>query len=253
MIFRDRVMNAELLAGTFMKTPDHVMVEVLAASGLDFACLDAEHCPFDRQTLDACLAVGKALDFPLLVRVPAGRPEIILGVLDSGATGIVVPHVDSLEKAKEVARSARFGLGGRGYAGTTRFAGVTGAPMPELLARSQRETLVLAQIEEPSGVEAAQDIAAVDGIDGLFVGPSDLSVAYGKDNAESDELKAAFRTVGEACKAHGKGFVSWAPTVQKAKDWRAFGVSMFFIGSEHSWVLAGARQTASDIANIDEA
>ncbi|MBM7066609.1 HpcH/HpaI aldolase/citrate lyase family protein [Actibacterium sp. 188UL27-1] len=247
MQLRDRLMQGEPLAGTFLKTPEHLLVEVLAASGLDFICLDAEHSPFDRGRMDACLAMARALDFPALVRVPAGRPEIILGVLDSGATGIVVPHVDSVAKAEEVARAARFGHGGRGFAGTTRWAGVLGAPMADLLERSRKETIVMAQIEEPEGVDAANDIAAVDGIDALFIGPADLSVAYGKTNVDSPELHAAYKTVGEACKTHGKGFVTWAPDVAKMKDWHPYGVNCFFIASELGWVLSGARTVVADI------
>ncbi|MEL6519955.1 MAG: aldolase/citrate lyase family protein [Pseudomonadota bacterium] len=251
MSLRDRLMQGAPLSATFLKTPEIMVVEMLAVSGLDFFCLDAEHSAFDRARMDACLAMARALNFPALVRVPAGRPEIILGVLDSGATGVVVPHVDSVAKAQDVARSARFGLGGRGFAGTTRWAGAAGASMADLLAKSQSETIVLAQIEEPSGVEAANEIAAVDGIDGLFVGPADLSVSYGKANVESPELHAAYEAVGKACKAQGKGFVTWAPNVAKMKDWRPYGVNCFFIASDQSWVLAGARQVVAELKELE--
>lgn len=252
MSFRAKMLSGKLLAGTFVKTPDHTMIEILHMSGLDFVCLDAEHSPFDRGQMDACLAVARAKGLPTLVRVPAGRPEIILGVLDSGADGIVVPHVDSAEKAREVAKAARFGLGGRGYAGSTRWAGFAGGSMAALIEKSRNETIVLVQIEEPAGVEAAAEIAAVDGVDGLFIGPSDLSVSYGKTSVDSDELYAAFQTVGAACKANGKAFVSWAADVEKAREWRPYGVSMFFIASELSWILAGAKKVAADIAAFDK-
>jgi 2-keto-3-deoxy-L-rhamnonate aldolase RhmA len=252
MNLRDRILQGDSLCGTFQKTPDHVVVELLNHSGMDFLCLDAEHAPLDRGDLDKCIAVAKALGFPVLVRVPAGRPEIMLGVLDSGATGVVVPHVDSAEKAAEVAKAAHFGLGGRGYAGATRWAGIAGSNMPETLARSRKETIVLAQIEEPAGVEACEAIAAIDGIDGLFIGPADLSVSYGKTDTDSPELHAAYKRVGEACKAAGKGFVTWAPDVQKAKDWRQYGVTTFLFASEYVWMLQGARNMVSDFATIDE-
>lgn len=247
---KERVLAGERLVGTFQKTPNHAVTELLMLSGMDFVCLDAEHCPWDRIALDASCAVARARDFPVLVRVPAGRPEILLGVLDSGATGVVVPHVDSVEKAEAAAAAAHYGLGGRGFAGTTRWAGLAGAPMPDTLARSRRETVVLAQIEEPAGVEAAADIAAVDGIDGLFIGPADLSVSYGKTSADSAELHAAYASVGAACKAQGKALVTWAPTAEKAADWAPYGVSVWFVGSEQSWMLAGAKQAVTAFSTL---
>ena len=86
---RSRMAAGEMLAGTFLKTASIDIIEVMAKSGLDFVCLDAEHAPFDRARLDACLAVARALDFPVLVRVPSALPQDILQVLDAGAVGVV--------------------------------------------------------------------------------------------------------------------------------------------------------------------
>ncbi|MCF6445162.1 HpcH/HpaI aldolase/citrate lyase family protein [Nereida sp. MMG025] len=247
--FKERMLSGAPLAGTFMKTPSHEVVEVLAKSGLDFICLDAEHAPFDRARMDACMAIGRALDFPLLVRVEDSSPRAVLQALDMGAVGIVCPHVDSVEKAQEVARAAHFGLGGRGYAGSTRWAGFATRSMPCVMDQDA-QTIVIAQIEEPAGVDAAQDIAAVDGIDGLFIGPADLSVGYGYDHQASDELTAALAHVGQAAKAQGKAYMSWVPNAQKAQEWSAYGMSMFFIGSEHAWMLNGARADAAGVHEI---
>ncbi|MCK0167466.1 aldolase/citrate lyase family protein [Jannaschia sp. S6380] len=244
---RARMRAGDRLAGTFMKTPSHVVMEILILAGLDFVCIDAEHAPFDRAAMDACIAVARARDFPVLVRIGDGSPARILDVLDMGATGIVVPHVDSVEKARAIARAARFGHGGRGYAGSTRWAGYTAGAMPDLLARSRSETIVLAQIEEPEGVDAAEEIAAVDGIDGLFTGPADLTVAYGHETMENDDLKRAMTRVGEACATHGKMYVTWVPDVATARDWQRYGFRMFFVSSEHGWMLQGARRVAEGI------
>jgi 2-keto-3-deoxy-L-rhamnonate aldolase RhmA len=245
--FREKMLSGAPLAGTFLKTPHYVMVEVLAQSGLDFLCLDGEHAPFDRAAMDACMAVARALDFPMLVRVGDNSPREILQALDYGAAGIVVPHVDTAPKAEAAARSARFGLGGRGYAGSTRWAGYATEQMPDLLARSRDETIVIAQIEEPAGVAACEAIASTEGIDGLFVGPADLSVGYGKDHQTSDELMSAFERVGQATKAAGKAYMTFVPDAAKAAEWRKFGLTMFFIGSEHNWMRAGAKAAADGV------
>lgn len=248
--FRQRLVSRMPLAGTFLKTPALQLIEVLAQSELDFVCLDAEHAPFDRSAIDACCAMGRALDFPVLVRVADGSPREILQALDCGAVGIVVPHVDSVAKAVDVARSARFGRGGRGFAGSTRWAGYATQSMPDLLARSHEETVVMAQIEEPAGVEACEAIAAIQGIDALFVGPADLSVGYGHDTQSSDDLIRALERVGKAAQAAGKAYVSWVANAQKAQDWSAYGMSCFFISSEHAWMRAAATAEARGVHEI---
>ena len=244
------MLDREFLAGTFMKTPAYELVEVLAHSGLDFICLDAEHSPFDRGRMDACLAIGRALDFPILVRVGAGTEENILQVLDSGAVGLVIPHVYTVQKAEAISRAARFGHHGRGYAGSTRWADFTTKGMPELLEKSQRETIMIAQIEEPEGVDAASDIAAADGIDGLFVGPADLTVAYGADAGAAAKLEGALEAVGQAAEANGKAYMSFVPSAEKAADWAKYGMTTFFIGSEQSWILAGGKAGAAGIHSL---
>jgi 2-keto-3-deoxy-L-rhamnonate aldolase RhmA len=241
---KKRMLAGEVLTGTFFKTPAHELVEVLAHSGLDFLCLDAEHAPFDRARLDACLAVARALGFPALVRVPTGTPVEILKALDAGAAGVVVPHVDGVEKARAVARAAHFGEGGRGYAGSTRWAGFATRPMAEVLA-DDADTLVIAQIEEPAGVEACEAIAAVDGIDGLFVGPADLAVCHGVTDLGAPPVVAALERVGMACRAEGKAFLTFAAGAEAAPRLRALGVTGFLVGSEHSFMLAGARAAAA--------
>lgn len=241
--FRSRMLSQQLLSGTFLKTPSYELVEVLALSGLDFVCLDAEHAPFDRARLDACLAVSNALDFPALVRVQSAAPQYLLAVLDSGATGVVVPHIDTLEKAQGLAAAARFGHGGRGYAGSTRWAGFATRKMPEVMGKSA-ETVVIAQIEEPEGVAAAADIAALDGIDGLFVGPADLAVCLGKTDMADPAVREAVKQTATAARQAGKTCMTFVPDTTAAPQLQEIGISMFFVGSEHSFMLSGARQTA---------
>ncbi len=242
--FRARMLAGDALAGTFQKTPSHDVVEVLSMSGLDFVCLDAEHAPFGRVQLDACLAVARAKGFPALVRAPSAEPSAILQALDAGATGVVVPHVFSADKAARAAKAARFGHGGRGYAGSTRWAGFATRPMGEILEQSVSETVVIAQIEEPEGVEACEAIAATSGIDGLFVGPADLAVCLGTTDQGSPPVREAMRTVGEACARHGKAFMTFAASAAAAPELRALGVTTFFVASEHAFLLAGARAVA---------
>lgn len=242
-----RLVGGDRLVATFLKTPSVDLIEILSGSGLDFVILDAEHAPFDRMRLDACLAMGRALDFPLLVRVPAGNPDEILKAMDAGAVGIVVPHVDSGAKAAAIAKAARFGHGGRGYAGSTRWAGFATRPMAEVLAQSEAETIVIAQIEEPEGVADIDAIAGCDGIDGVFIGPADLSVALGKTDVNSAELGAAMAHVGEVARAKGVAHITWVPDAAKALEWDRYGFTTYVVASEHSWMLQGAKAVVAGI------
>lgn len=245
--FKQRMASGEVLVGTFLKTPAHELIEVLAKSKLDFVCLDAEHAPFDRARMDICISMARALDFPVLVRLPVGTPVEVLKALDSGAFGVVVPHVDSIEKARDIARAARFGEGGRGYAGSTRWAGFATRPMKDVLQQSVDETIVIAQIEEPAGVEAAGDIASVDGIDGLFVGPADLAVCYGKTDMSDPKVLDAMRATGTAAAKAGKAFMTFAANADAAPELLDMGVTMFFMASEHAFMLRSANSEANTL------
>lgn len=243
---RKRLLAREIMASTFVKTAEVTVIEVLATSGLDFIVLDGEHCGFDRGRLDACLAVARALDFPALVRISSASPENVLMALDAGAVGVVVPHVDSVEKAQDLAKSAHFGRGGRGFAGSTRWAGFTVQSMDAVLAQDS-QTIVMAQIEEPEGVEVCEGIAAIDGIDALFAGPADLSVGYGHASQDNPDLPAALERVGKACAANGKAYVSWVPDAAKAADWQQYGMTAYVVASEHTWMRQGAMATAKGV------
>ncbi len=240
--FKARMAAGDTLVGTFLKTPAHEIIEVLAKSKLDFLALDAEHAPFDRGRMDLCLAMARALDIPTLVRVPSGTDVELLKALDSGATGVIVPHVDTVEKAKRIARAGRFGHRGRGYAGSTRWAGFGTRPMSDVLQQSQTETIIIAQIEEPEGVDVVDEIASIDGIDGLFAGPADLAVCYGSADTTSPPVIEAMKTIGAAARANSKTYMTFAASAAQCPPLINLGVSMFFMASEHAFMLKSANE-----------
>ena len=91
--------------------------------------------------------------------------------------------------------------------------------MKQVLEQSARETVVIAQIEEPEALENVEQIAATEGIDGLFLGPSDMSVSMGYTDTGSDELKQALRRTGDAARAHNKAYMTFVPNGKAAQDW----------------------------------
>jgi 2-keto-3-deoxy-L-rhamnonate aldolase RhmA len=112
------------------------------------------------------------------------------------------------------------------------------------------QTIVMAQIEEPEGVEACEEIAAITGIDALFAGPADLSVGYGHRSQDNPDLPMALERIGRACAENGKGYVSWVPDAAKAAQWARYAMTGFVVASEHTWMRQGAAAAATGIHKI---
>jgi 2-keto-3-deoxy-L-rhamnonate aldolase RhmA len=241
MSLKQRLGDGERIVGTFVKTPSPIIVEVLALSGLDCLCLDAEHAPFDRIAIDGCILAARAADMDVLVRVPAATPEHILNALDCGATGIVAPHIRSAKEAQALVKACRYGPGGRGYAGSSRAAGYTTATMAQHLAASASRTVVVAQIEDPEAVEQIEEIAAVDGIDALFVGRVDLTVAYGADSQDDPRVVEAVERICAAARGAGRRVGMFLARIDDVPSWAEKGATFFLLGSDHSFLLAGAK------------
>lgn len=243
--FRAKVKRRELLAGTFVKTPAPEILEILALAGLDFVCLDAEHAAFGRRELDQCLAMGRALGLPTLVRLSHRAPETILQALDGGAAGLLVPHVRSADEAAELARWTRFGSGGRGYAGSTRQGNFTGRSMPELLQHASDEITVIAQIEDVEALDELGAIAGTPGIDGLFFGAADLAAGLGLTRSSGDEIDTARKDVAAAAESAGIIFGAYGAEAAGISTMRERGVHLAIIGSEQGMILSGARALAA--------
>ncbi len=242
-----RLAGRETLVGTFVKTPSPIIVEVLSLSALDCLCLDAEHAPFDRSAIDGCVMAARSAGMDVLVRTPSAAPEHILSALDCGAAGVVVPHVRSAEEARAAVRAAHYGHGGRGFAGSSRAAGYTTRTMAQILEAASARTVVVVQIEDPEAIDAIDEIAAVDGIDCLFVGRADLTVAYGCSDQDDPRVVAAVEAVCAAGLRHGRTVGMFLARAEDAPGWIAKGASLFLLGSDHGFILAGAAALAAKV------
>lgn len=246
MTLKQKIAAGEPVLGTFVKTPHPHIVEVLANSGLDCICLDAEHAPFDRRDLDACILAARASALPVLVRTASSAAHDILNALDCGADGVVVPHVRSAQEARDIAASAHYGRGGgaarRGYAGSSRAAGYGAKSIADHMTDSAARTVVIAQIEDLEALEDIEIIASVENIDALFAGRIDLTVALGCTSPDEPEVIAAIDKILSACRTSGKPVGMFTPRASDVPDWRQKGVSLFLLGSDHGFVRAGAQQ-----------
>ena len=246
MSFKHALAAGTPLLGTFVKTPHPHIVEVLAGGGLDCLCLDAEHAPFDRAAIDLCIMAARAGGVPVLVRPASGAPHELLNSLDCGADGVVVPHIRSAAEARELARHARYGPGGRGYAGSTRAAGYGLVGIGDHLAATAGRVAIIAQIEDAEALDDIDAIAAVEGIDALFVGRIDLTISLGCISPDDPRVVAAVDRIVDACRRVGRASGMFLSRAADVAEWRSKGVSLFLLASDHSFIRAGARALRGD-------
>jgi 2-keto-3-deoxy-L-rhamnonate aldolase RhmA len=231
-------------AGTFVKTTSPQIIEVLGTCGLDFAVVDAEHAPFDRAAIDLMVMAGRAANIPVVVRVPDDHHSTLLSTLDIGAAGVLVPHVDSAAQAAEIVRNTRFELGERGYSGSPRYAGYTSLGRPEAMKRGD-QAIVLCQIESAAAVEACEAIAATLGVDGVFIGRSDLSLSMGETSVTAPSVVAATRRIIAAGVAAGKTVGMFVSSIAEAAGFAPLGANWFIVGSDQSILRKGALEISA--------
>jgi len=237
------VRNGDTTLGTFLGTASALTAEVCAASGFDWLLLDLEHgAGREEQVRDVVPAAG-AYGVPTVVRVETDARIRMGRVLDNGAAGIMLPRIDSAAQLESALTHLRFPpRGDRGvatYNRACRFGLDPGA-----LDRADGEILVIAQIESAAAVAAVDDIAAVDGVDVLFIGPRDLSHDLGvPGDVTAPVFAQALETVLAAGKRHGKAcglLVNDGPAAAKRIEQ---GWTFVAIGSD-STLLAAASRTA---------
>lgn len=206
---RSLIGTASPKIGTFLfefATPG--IGQILKAAGAEYLVLDMEHTGFGFDRVREVVRYCQAADLPLIVRVPSQHRHHISRALDAGADGIMVPIVSSVAQAKAVLDAAKYWPDGtRGVAlglAHERYA-MRSEPLLDRFAEQNRRTIIILQIEDPRGAEAADEIAALPGVDALWLGHNDLSVAMNKPGAFTDPvfLKHEQRTIA-AAKKHGK-------------------------------------------------
>jgi 2,4-dihydroxyhept-2-ene-1,7-dioic acid aldolase len=237
--FRQKCLGGERLIGTFAAVPHPVTVEVTAAAGVDFLCIDAEHSQIGRELIENLIRASDVHRVPAIVRVPGHAPESIAGVLDAGAAGVLVPRVSTAAQAKAAVMATRYPpLGERGV-GPGRAAGY-GYRIPDYLKRANDEILLAVQIETAEGLAKVEEIVSVEGVDVIFIGPGDLSVsinALGPQGAE--KLEAAILTIAKAARAAGKAVGIFRPSPDDVGKWTDAEISFYLIASDTMILGAG--------------
>jgi 2-keto-3-deoxy-L-rhamnonate aldolase RhmA len=200
--FCRRLRARELLLGTIVSIDAVAVMEIVCDSGFDWVFVEAEHAPMGMSAIERLLVAAR--DTPCLVRLPNHEPTWIKRALDLGAAGIIVPQVNTVGEAKAIANAARFTPQGERGLGVCR-ANHYGYGVVDYVQNANAGTAVMVQAEHVDAVGNASAIANVDGIDGVFIGPYDLSASMGlPGQIEHHSVTEAIRSVREAFEAVGK-------------------------------------------------
>lgn len=238
---RARIRAGELLIGTFIKTPAPHNVEILGHAGLDFAVIDQEHAPIEISQMDMMVLAGRAAGLPLLSRRWGASRDWIAPLLDLGLSGVMVPHVMDSADAGAVCDSVRFSRGKRGVSPSPRSGNYGGMSIPVFKETCDAASVVMLQIEDESALAHLDDMAAIDDVDMLFVGPADLSQSMGVA-MPSPELDAAIDKVIAAGRKAGVAVGLFVGDAAQIPAWHAKGVTLFVCGSDQALLRKSAAQ-----------
>ncbi|MCB1230772.1 MAG: 4-hydroxy-2-oxovalerate aldolase [Verrucomicrobiae bacterium] len=225
-----------------------------ARAGFDCIWLDLEHRSLDFRELQALMAHFRIYDIDCLLRAPTLEKTGLYRYLEEGATGIMIPHVSTAERARELVQAVKFppigdrGLDNAGFDSDYRI----NENQLEYVEWANRETFLVVQIETPLAIENIEEIAAVPGVDMLFVGPGDLGLRYQLDGDEDgSRLEAAFETVAAAAKKHQVAWACPAGTPEEMKRRREQGAQLLANCGDFMLLREGLKAAATMFDGLD--
>lgn len=235
---RERVLRRDLMFGIGAQLGSSLTVEMIGAAGFDWTWIDCEHGAGDYSELVTQIQAASIGDAPPVVRIAWNELPSFKRVLDLGAVGVMVPYVNTAEQARSAAKAMRYPPEGmRGVAQSPRCTGF-GTNFDEYFLLANDNLLTIAQIETTEAVDNAEAIAAVDGIDVLFIGPVDLTVSMGITRQfKNPDFVGAMNRVAEACRSHGKAAGILVPNLDFLDGWIEAGFTFLVVGSDGGCVV----------------
>ncbi|OZC31371.1 HpcH/HpaI aldolase family protein [Gordonia polyisoprenivorans] len=235
------------LYGGWITTGSPVAAEIMAGSGLDWLLVDMEHAPNGLESVLAQLYAVSGYRCTPMVRVPVGDAVVIKQVLDLGAQNLLVPMVSDAGQAEQIAAAAQYPPLGRRGVGSALARSARWNRVPDYLADGADHVSVFVQIESIEAVEHARAIAETPGIDGVFVGPSDLAASMGLLGAQTHpDVVAAVHTAFDGVRAAGKPFGVNAFVADQARAYVAAGARFVLVGADAALLARGSEALAAD-------
>ena len=253
-LLKEKLLKGEKCIGTFYVMGGSTAVEALSYADMDFMIIDTEHGPYDIESSQEFIRTAKLSGMTPCARVKDHSRTSILKMLDIGAEALIIPCIETVEEVKKIVQYGKyFPLGRRGVAlgraagfGYKPFAtenGLTG-----YFETCNRETMLIPQCETLGVLENIEEIAQIEGVDGIFIGPYDLSVALGKPGQFGDaEFKNAVDRVNKAVHAAGKFLFTFTGSVADTKRYFEEGIDAVTISTDIKLYIAAMKKTVEDI------
>lgn len=235
--------------GVMVLTNAPASVEMLGYAGFDYAIIDTEHGANDIAEVESMIRAAEVSGLTAMVRVTKNDPVYILRAMDVGARGVLVPQVNSAEEAERAVRAVKYcPRGDRGLAGIVRAARYGFQPLDKYIADSNDNTLVIVQAEDIRAADALEEILAVDGVDGVLVGPADLSHSMAMPGRFDDpEFTRIVHSIVDRTVKSGKIAGMFCFDAAQAKYWRGLGVRLLCVGTDTMMFAGAARTMARDL------
>jgi len=217
------------------------MAKIMQLAGCEYVIYDMEHTGLGYETIKAQVAACRGLGIAPMARVPSSDYDNLARALDIGCEGVMIPMVNSADQARDIVEACRYPpVGRRGAAFSFAHDHYeAGSPVDKIKAANARN-LVIAQIETEHGLENVEEIAAVDGVDVLWVGHFDLTNFLGIPGEFDNKIyKDALKRIVKAGRANGKGLGFLAADTKWAKDYKKLGFNMLGAGTDHGLLMKG--------------
>jgi 4-hydroxy-2-oxoheptanedioate aldolase len=242
--FKSALARGDMLYGCWAGFADAYATEMLATAGFDWLVIDGEHAPNDLPSIMRQLQVLEGRHSAPVVRLPMGEPWAIKQVLDAGAQTLLIPMVDSADQARALVRATRYppdGIRGSGaaLARATQFSAIA-----DYVATANAQICLLVQVETRAGIDALDDILQVDGVDGVFIGPSDLAADMGYlGDSDQPEVRAVIRDALARIAASDKAAGILSLDHDTARLYRDWGAQFLAVGIDVVMLTQAARAT----------
>ena len=249
---KEKLARGEVVFGSFLHLPSPDVVEIYGLAGFDLVILDTEHGTMGFERLQDMARAADVHRMGTVVRIPAGAYQRILSALEIETSGVVVPHVNDAETARQVIREAKYyPLGRRGLATTARAGNYGTVDIAEYCRRANEGTLVIVQIENLEAAEKSAEIAAVDGIDMLLVGPRDMSQSAGDPgNVDHPKVAQAMEKVAASARACGKVASTFAGSMPFARKALDMGFQTIFYACDTIILSNAVRGTIEELRTL---
>jgi 2-keto-3-deoxy-L-rhamnonate aldolase RhmA len=236
--FRTRLRSGERLVAPLLTLNSPVVTELMAAIGFDWLFIDAEHAPLEPFQMQALLQGAGAT--PCVIRLPVGDEVPIKKALDIGAAGIIAPQVNSVDHVRRIVQAAKYAPVGQRGLGIARAHGY-GLKVREYLQSANDDTAVIIQAEHRDAVEHIREIVRVEGVDGVLIGPYDLSASLGRPGAvDHPEITQAIERVRTACVEVGLPIGIFGLTAEAVQPYIERGFTMIVVGVDTVLLANGA-------------